>query len=48
MMMDEKLYKIADKVKNFAVIYTVDNTEVKDFNGMYELYDECSVLFFWR
>ena len=28
MKMDEVLYKIAEKVKNFAVIYVVDITEV--------------------
>jgi DIM1 family U5 snRNP protein len=28
------------KVKNFAVIYLVDTTEVPDFNNMYELFDE--------
>ena len=43
MRMDEHLYKIADRVKNFAVIYTVDNREVTDFNGMYEIYDPCTV-----
>lgn len=46
--MDEHLYKIADKVKNFAVIYVVNNKEVPDFNAMYEIYDACTVMFFWR
>lgn len=32
MKMDEILYSIAEKVKNFAVIYLVDITEVPDFN----------------
>ena len=32
MRMDETLYGIAEKVKNFAVIYLVDITEVPDFN----------------
>lgn len=45
---DEMLYKIADKVRNFAVIYTCDNTQIQDFNQMYELYDVCTVMFFWR
>ncbi|GMT03774.1 hypothetical protein PENTCL1PPCAC_25948 [Pristionchus entomophagus] len=47
--------KIATKVKNFAVIYVVDITkvglftpEVPDFNKMYELYDPCTVMFFFR
>lgn len=48
MAMDEHLFKIADKIKNFATIYLVDNTEVPDFNAMYEIYDECTVMFFWR
>ncbi|KAJ4301446.1 U4/U6-U5 snRNP complex subunit dib1 [Kalmusia sp. IMI 367209] len=48
MSMDEHLYKIADKVKNFASIFVVDNNEVPDFNVMYEIYDPCTVMFFWR
>uniref|UniRef100_A0A9L0K7G0 Thioredoxin like 4A n=1 Tax=Equus asinus TaxID=9793 RepID=A0A9L0K7G0_EQUAS len=39
---------LALKVKNFAVIYLVDITEVPDFNKMYELYDPCTVMFFFR
>ncbi|KAH1020820.1 hypothetical protein HUJ04_010417 [Dendroctonus ponderosae] len=46
--MDEVVYSIAEKVKNFAVIYLVDITEVPDFNKMYELYDPCTVMFFFR
>lgn len=34
MKMDEGLYSIAEKVKNFAVIYLVDITAVPDFNKM--------------
>jgi DIM1 family U5 snRNP protein len=30
------------------VIYTVDNKSIPDFNAMYELYDPCTVMFFWR
>lgn len=48
MVMDETLYKIAEKVKNFAVIYLVDISEVPDFNKMYEIYDPCTVMFFFR
>nr|CAD7259348.1 unnamed protein product [Timema shepardi] len=48
MKMDEVLYSIAEKVKNFAVIYLVDITKVPDFNKMYELYDPCTVMFFFR
>jgi len=39
---------IAEKVKNFAVIYCVDLDEVPDFNQMYELYDDCTTMFFYR
>jgi DIM1 family U5 snRNP protein len=48
MQMDEVLFAIADIVKNFAVIYVVDITKVPDFNNMYELYDACTVMFFYR
>eukprot|EP00389_Voromonas_pontica_P016075 GDKH01025142.1.p1 GENE.GDKH01025142.1~~GDKH01025142.1.p1 ORF type:complete len:143 (+),score=29.31 GDKH01025142.1:149-577(+) len=48
MQMDETLFKIAEDIKNFAVIYLVDITEVPDFNTMYELYDPCTVMFFYR
>ena len=48
MQMDEVLYAIAELVKNYAVIYLVDTTEVPDFNTMYELYDPCTVMFFFR
>ena len=40
MVQDEILMSIADKIKNFAVIYLVDITEVPEFNNMYELFDE--------
>ncbi|XP_029099356.1 thioredoxin-like protein 4A isoform X2 [Monodon monoceros] len=43
MKMDEVLY-----IKNSSVIYLVDITEVPDFNKMYELYDPCTVMFFFR
>lgn len=70
MRMDETLFKVAEKVKNFAVIYLVgvlsfqylrnsevllhlyfpqvDVREVPDFNAMYELFDPCTVMFFFR
>ena len=46
--MDETLYGIAEKTRNFAVYYLVDISEVPDFNAMYELYDQCTVMFFFR
>lgn len=48
MQMDEILCGIADDVKAFAVIYLVDITEVPDFNTMYELFDACTTMFFFR
>eukprot|EP01063_Lacrimia_lanifica_P013773 TRINITY_DN2037_c1_g1_i1.p1 TRINITY_DN2037_c1_g1~~TRINITY_DN2037_c1_g1_i1.p1 ORF type:complete len:163 (+),score=76.38 TRINITY_DN2037_c1_g1_i1:61-489(+) len=48
MVMDEVLSKTAEKLKNMAVVYVVDITEVPDFNEMYELYDPMSVMFFYR
>jgi len=47
MAQDECLSSISNKVKNMAVIYVVDITEVPDFNKMYELYDPCTVMFFF-
>ena len=48
MRQDEVLFKIADKVKNFAVVYLVDLDQVPDFNKMYELYDRTTIMFFFR
>lgn len=48
MEMDELLAKIAEKVKNMAIIYLVDITKVPDFNQMYELYDPMTIMFFYR
>ncbi len=48
MQMDETLYGVAEKLSNFAVIYVVDISEVPEFTKMYELYDPCTVMFFFR
>lgn len=48
MLMDKTLYKIAELVKNFAVIYLVDTTQVKSFSEDFKLTDPCSVMFFHR
>lgn len=48
MQMDEVLCEIAEDVKAMAVIYLVDISEVPDFNTMYELYDPCTTMFFFR
>jgi DIM1 family U5 snRNP protein len=42
------LYKIAERVKNFAVIYVCDLDQVPDFKQMYELYDPVTIMFFFR
>ena len=46
MVQDEILASIAEKVRNFAVIYIVDFEQVPDFNNMYELYEPCVMCFF--
>ncbi|MBA0874710.1 hypothetical protein Goshw_020968 [Gossypium schwendimanii] len=46
--MDEVLASVTETIKNFAVIYLVDITEVPDFNTMYELYDPSPVMFLFR
>lgn len=48
MQQDEILASVADQMKNFAVIFLVDISEVPDFNTMYELYDPCTTMFFFR
>ena len=48
MQIDEMFVKCAEAVQNFAVFYVVDITQVPDFNTMYELYDPCTVMFFFR
>lgn len=48
MIMDETLYKVAELVKNFAVIYLVDTTQVKAFNEDFKLTNPCTVMFFHR
>jgi DIM1 family U5 snRNP protein len=48
MQMDEILASVADQIKNFAVTFLVDIGAVPDFNTMYELYDPCTIMFFFR
>ena len=48
MVMDETLAGVAEQTKNFAVIFLVDISQVPDFNTMYELYDPCTIMFFYR
>eukprot|EP01060_Flectonema_neradi_P015851 TRINITY_DN22495_c0_g1_i1.p1 TRINITY_DN22495_c0_g1~~TRINITY_DN22495_c0_g1_i1.p1 ORF type:complete len:143 (+),score=28.45 TRINITY_DN22495_c0_g1_i1:70-498(+) len=46
--MDEVLAKTSEKLKNMAMFYLVDISDVPDFNKMYELYDTVTVMFFYR
>ena len=48
MIQDDILANIAEKIKNFASIYLVDIDIVPDFTHMYELYDDCTIMFFYR
>ena len=49
MQQDEILAKVAEKLRNFAVIYLVDTREVSDFNVMYELHDaQPHLMWFFR
>ncbi|KLO08153.1 4A/4B type thioredoxin-like protein [Schizopora paradoxa] len=48
MVMGDTLQKVQELVMNFATIYYCDLNEVPDFNVMYELYDPCTVMFFFR
>lgn len=48
MKMDEHLFKSAERIRDWCVIYVVDIDEVPDFNAMYEIYDEVTVMFFYR
>jgi len=48
MEMDQIFSAIAKDVSQLAVFYQVDIHEVPDFNTMYELYDPCTVMFFYR
>lgn len=46
--MAQVLAGVAEQIKNFACIYLVDISEVPDFCTMYELYDPCTCMFFFR
>ncbi|KAL6941863.1 U4/U6-U5 snRNP complex subunit dib1 [Hanseniaspora vineae] len=49
MIIDEVLFQVAEKVRNFAAIYLCDIDEVPDFNDMYNLHDDpVTIMFFWR
>lgn len=46
--MDAILEGVAPLVQNFAVVYLVDTGRVPDFDLLYELYDEVTLMVFWR
>lgn len=52
MIMDEILFSISEKIKNFAVVYHVNIDKVSDFNEMYELdtnpLEPFTIMFFHR
>ncbi|KAH7866454.1 hypothetical protein Vadar_020633 [Vaccinium darrowii] len=48
MKMDEVLASVAETMRNYAVIYLVDITEVPNFNFLYEMYDPSTIMFFFR
>lgn len=52
MLIDEILYQISERVKNFAVIYLCNLDQVPDFNQMYELDQDpnepYTIMFFYR
>jgi len=48
MVMGETLRKVQELVIKHARIFYCDLDEVRDFNKMYELYDTCTVMFFYR
>ncbi|RLV95242.1 Spliceosomal protein DIB1 [Spathaspora sp. JA1] len=52
MIIDEILFSISEKVKNFAAIYLCNLDKVPDFNQMYELDQDRSepytIMFFFR
>jgi len=48
MKMGDTLGKVQELVMNYATIYYCDLNEVPDFDVMYELYDKCTLMFFYR
>ena len=48
MIMDEIITKVAYKLSNFVTFYVVDISKVPDFNTMYELYDQMTLMFYYR
>ena len=47
-LMDEVIRKAEPLLRRFVVFYALDILTVKDFNAMYELYDDVCIMFFYR
>lgn len=52
MVVDEILYLLSEKIKNFGVVYLCNIDQVPDFNQMYELdadpHEPYTIMFFYR
>lgn len=48
MKMDEVLSQALETVKHICAIYLIDVKEVPEFTQMYELYDPCTLMFFYK
>jgi DIM1 family U5 snRNP protein len=48
MTMDEHLYSASPTFPHHQLRDNTYADATTDFNGMYELYDACTVMFFWR
>jgi U5 snRNP protein, DIM1 family len=46
--LDEIIESVSPLVQNYAVAYLVDTRTVPDFDAMYELYDDVTLMIFWR
>mmetsp|Transcript_18957 Transcript_18957/g.36457 ORF Transcript_18957/g.36457 Transcript_18957/m.36457 type:complete len:141 (+) Transcript_18957:9-431(+) len=46
--MDKILEKITILIQDIAIVFTVDVEKVIDFNEIYELYEDCAIMFFFR
>jgi U5 snRNP protein, DIM1 family len=46
--LDSILESVSPLVQNYAIAYLVDTGVVPDFDAMYELYDDVTLMIFWR
>ncbi|CAE8662491.1 unnamed protein product, partial [Polarella glacialis] len=47
-LMDDVLLSVRDTIKARCEIFLIDISEVPDFAQQYELYDPCTLMFFYR